>query len=92
MARYFSRIVWICKNTASQPTIYVQHNFCPFEFHPLQSLTKAGDTVQFFCYLGIFFKYVFNLLIIPEQLPFYFSSEYCLQGTTLCPFLLSLLL
>ena len=48
MARYFSRIVWIRKNTASQPTIYVQHNFCPFEFHPLQSLTKAGDTVQFF--------------------------------------------
>ena len=47
MARYFSRIVWICKNTASQPTIYVQLNFCPFEFHPLQSLTKAGDTVHF---------------------------------------------
>ena len=43
MARYFSKMVWICKNTASQPTIYVQHNFCPFEFHLLQSLTKAGD-------------------------------------------------
>ena len=42
MAQYFSRIVWICKNTASQPTIYVHHNFSPFEFHPLQSLTKAG--------------------------------------------------
>ena len=26
----------------------IQDNFCPFEFHPLQSLTKAGDTVQFY--------------------------------------------
>ena len=25
-----------------------QHNVSPFEFHPLQSLTKAGDTVQFY--------------------------------------------
>ena len=22
----------------------IQHNFCPFEFHPLQSLTKASDS------------------------------------------------
>ena len=44
MARYFSRMVWICKNTASQPTIYAQHNFYPFEFHSIQSLTKVGDT------------------------------------------------
>ena len=65
MARYFSRIVWICKNTASQPTIYVQHNFCPFEFHPLESLTKAGDTVQFFWILVYLRRgKIFHMLIL----------------------------
>ena len=32
----------------NQLFLSVQHNLYPFEFHPLQSLTKAGDTVQFY--------------------------------------------
>ena len=32
----------------SQISLFIQHYFCPFEFHLLQSLTKAGDTVQFY--------------------------------------------
>ena len=87
MARYFSRMVWICKNTASQPTIYVQHNFCPFEFHPLQSLTKAGDTVQFFlilvkCYCCLHvkmisgvFQFTFESVISVRYLLYYVSSQ-----------------
>ena len=31
----------------SQLFMSVQHNFCPFEFHPLQSLTKAGHSTIF---------------------------------------------
>ena len=32
----------------SQLFLSIQHHLCPFEFHPLKSLTKAGDTVQFY--------------------------------------------
>ena len=32
----------------SQLFLSIQRNFCPFEFHPLQPLTKAGDTVKFY--------------------------------------------
>ena len=32
------------------------------------------------------FKYVFDLLFTPEQLPGYFASEYHLQGTTFVSF------
>ena len=53
----------------------IQRNLCPFEIHPLQSLTKADDTVQFY-----------RILVTPKQVPCYFNSEYHLQGTTFLSF------
>ena len=32
----------------SQLFLSIQRNLCPFEFHPIQSLTKAGDST-FYC-------------------------------------------
>ena len=37
-------MVWICRNAARQLFLSIWHKLCPFEFHPLQSLTKAGDS------------------------------------------------
>ena len=95
MARYFSMMVWIYKSTASQRTIYVQHNFSPFEFHSLQSLTKAGDTVQFFfilvstesCFVYfsclmpvLYILHLFSVFQLFDACFIYFTPIFCISA------------
>ena len=50
-----------------QPFMSLQPHMCAFEFHPFQSITKAGDTVQFYKIL---------VLIIIAHLLFFFFFSY----------------
>ena len=45
----------------NQLFLSIQHNLCPFEFHPIQSLTKAGDSTIL---LNSWFFQVQNVTVI----------------------------
>ena len=64
----------------------VQHKFYPVKFDPLQSLTKASDTVQF--YVGIIFI-IYNITFIIMEISgwyvhlVYSIFEYIVQSSEL---------